>query len=58
MHLSLCVLASVPLGGRGFTPLLSSHPWTNGRIERLFGTFKETIFRCAWLLTSLRQIDQ
>lgn len=35
-----------------------AHPWTNGRIERLFRTFKETIFRYAWLLTSLRQIDR
>jgi transposase InsO family protein len=26
------------------------HPWTNGRIERLFRTFKETIRPCFWLV--------
>ena len=35
-----------------------AHPWTNGRIERVFRTFKETIFSYTWLLTSLRQIDR
>ena len=35
-----------------------AHPWTNGRIERLFRTFKETVFRYTWLFTSLRQIDR
>jgi putative transposase len=35
-----------------------AHAWTNGRIERLFRTFKETVFRHAWVFTSLRQIDR
>ncbi|MGC9986824.1 MAG: integrase core domain-containing protein [Polyangia bacterium] len=35
-----------------------AHAWTNGRIERLFRTFKETVFRYAWVFTSLRQIDR
>jgi putative transposase len=34
------------------------HAWTNGRIERLFRTFKETVFRYLWVFTSLRQIDR
>ncbi len=35
-----------------------AHPWTNGRIERLFKTFKQTMFGCVWLLASLDQIDR
>jgi putative transposase len=35
-----------------------AHPWTNGRIERLFRTFKETVFRYVWIFGSLRQIDR
>jgi len=35
-----------------------AHPWTNGRIERLFRTFKETVFRYAWVFTSFRQVDR
>jgi putative transposase len=34
------------------------HAWTNGRIERLFRTFKETVFRYTWVFTSLRQLDR
>ena len=34
------------------------HAWTNGRIERVFRTFKETVFRYTWVFTSLRQIDR
>jgi transposase InsO family protein len=36
------------------------HAWTNGRIERLFRTFKETLFRhCGlWLFQSTAQIDR
>jgi len=33
-----------------------AHPWTNGRIERIFRTFKETVFRCVWLFRSRKQI--
>jgi transposase InsO family protein len=33
-----------------------AHAWTNGRIERLFRTFKETVFRYTWVFTSLRHI--
>ena len=35
-----------------------AHPWTNGRIERLFGTFKRTVFAHVWLFASLAQIDR
>ena len=35
-----------------------AHAWTNGRIERLFRTFKETVSHYAWAFTSLRQIDR
>jgi len=35
-----------------------AHAWTNGRIERLFRTFKATVFRYAWVFTWLRQIDR
>jgi transposase InsO family protein len=36
------------------------HAWTGGRIERLFRTFKETVFRdCGlWLFASAAQIDR
>ena len=35
-----------------------AHAWTNGRIERLFRTFRETVFRYAWVFTSIHQIDR
>jgi putative transposase len=37
-----------------------NHAWTNGRIERLFRTLKETLFEHSdvWLLRSLKQIDR
>ncbi|MHB8420134.1 MAG: integrase core domain-containing protein [Myxococcales bacterium] len=35
-----------------------AHPWTNGRIERLFRTFKEIVFAHIWLFKSLPQIDR
>jgi transposase InsO family protein len=35
-----------------------AHPWTNGRIERLFRTFKETARRYVWLFAGRRQIDR
>jgi transposase InsO family protein len=31
------------------------HPWTNGRIERLFRTFKSTIGEHFWIVVSRRQ---
>jgi transposase InsO family protein len=34
-----------------------AHPWTNGRIERVFRTFKDTVFRYTWIFSSLRQLD-
>jgi transposase InsO family protein len=35
-----------------------AHPWTNGRIERLFRTFKQTVFAHVWLFASLGEIDR
>lgn len=35
-----------------------AHPWTNGRIERLFRMFKETVFTHIWLFASVREIDR
>ena len=35
-----------------------AHPWTNGRIERLFRTMKETIFAHVWLVASVHQLDR
>ncbi|HTP29031.1 MAG TPA: integrase core domain-containing protein [Anaeromyxobacteraceae bacterium] len=37
---------------------LPAHPWTNGRIERIFRTFKETVFSRFWLFASIRQVDR
>ncbi|MHB1845611.1 MAG: integrase core domain-containing protein [Deltaproteobacteria bacterium] len=44
--------------GVDHTRILPGHPWTNGRIERLFRTFKETVFGHLWLFGSLPQIDR
>jgi transposase InsO family protein len=35
-----------------------AHPWTNGRIERVFGTFKQTVRGCLWLFVSVSQVDR
>lgn len=35
-----------------------AHPWTNGRIERIFRTFKETMNDVRWLFGSVAQIDR
>ena len=35
-----------------------AHPWTNGRIERVFRTFKETVFGFVWLVASPAQLDR
>lgn len=35
-----------------------AHPWTGGRIERLFRTFKETVFGLVWLVSSVGQVDR
>ena len=35
-----------------------AHPWTAGRIERVFRTFKQTVFGLAWLIASYRQLDR
>jgi putative transposase len=40
------------------TRIRPAHPWTNGRIERVFRTFKEAASRCTWLVASRRQIDR
>ena len=32
------------------------HCWTNGRIERVFRTFKQTVFGLIWLFASTREI--
>ena len=31
------------------------HPWTNGRMERIFRTFKETLRPCFWIVRSRTQ---
>lgn len=50
------------LARRGTTHVLIKpcHAWTNGRIERIFRTFKETVFRHAgtWLPKSPAQVDR
>ena len=35
-----------------------AHPWTAGRIERVFKTFKQTAFGLVWLVASHRQLDR
>lgn len=34
------------------------HPWTNGRIERLFRTFKGLVFQHFWMLSRPAQVDR
>lgn len=35
-----------------------AHPWTNGRIERIFSTFKSTVRGCIWLFSGTPQVDR
>ncbi len=42
----------------GHTTTWPAHPWTNGRIERIFGTYKRTVFGLIWLFSSLGQVDR
>jgi transposase InsO family protein len=35
---------------------LPAHPWTNGRCERVWRTFCETLRRHFWLIASRRQL--
>ncbi|MBI3184176.1 MAG: transposase family protein [Myxococcales bacterium] len=35
-----------------------AHPWTNGRIERVFRTFKSTVFGFIWLFDSAEQVER
>jgi transposase InsO family protein len=48
------------LGGYGVRHVRTKpcHPWTNGRIERVFRTFKETISNVTWLVSSVSQLDR
>jgi transposase InsO family protein len=48
------------LAERGVAHTLTKpcHPWTNGRIERVFRTLKQTIRGCFWLLRSGRQVER
>ncbi len=34
------------------------HAWTNGRIERVFRTFKQTVASLVWLIDSRAQLDR
>ena len=34
------------------------HSWTNGRIERLFRTFKQTLFGLVWFVRGEAQLDR
>jgi transposase InsO family protein len=47
------------LGAEGVrhTRIRPGHAWTNGRIERVFRTFKSTVFGVIWLFVSLREVD-
>jgi putative transposase len=40
------------------TLIRPAHPWTNGRIERVFRTFKETVSRCVGLFASAGQVER
>ena len=35
-----------------------AHPWTNGRIERVFRTFKVAVRRYVWIFAGVGQIDR
>jgi putative transposase len=55
---SLAFEAFLAERGVGHSRIRPGHAWTNGRIERLFRTFKETVFRYTWVFTSPRQLDR
>jgi transposase InsO family protein len=48
------------LGGYGVRHVRTKpcHPWTNGRIERIFRTFKDTVSDLTWLIASFPQLDR
>jgi len=48
------------LGGYGVRHVRTkpAHPWTNGRIERVFRTFKETVSSLTWIVSSHSQLDR
>jgi transposase InsO family protein len=35
-----------------------AHPWTNGRVERLFATYKSTLRSVVWLIGTVGQADR
>lgn len=51
---------AVFLAARGVeqTFIRPAHPWTNGRIERLFRTFKSTVSSLLWLFDSRAQVER